>query len=45
MKKPDIGFWEILLICLTAIIIAAMVTDNDVSVGKGGGCIRVERPK
>lgn len=45
MKNVSIGFWEILFICLTAVIVAGMITGYDVDVGAGNGCVNVHRSK
>ena len=42
-KNVYIGFWEILLICITMIVIVGMLTDYNVDVGKDGGCVDVRR--
>ena len=43
MKNIEIGFWEILLICLTAIVIVGMITGYNVDVGGDGGCVSAKK--
>lgn len=42
MRNIDIGFWEILIICLTAIFITGMFTGHGVSFDNNG-CIAVKK--
>lgn len=44
MKNIDIGFWEVLLLCLTVIVVVGMVTGHNVDIG-GDGCVHVYREK